>query len=86
MKVKIKVHARGRASRITGRVGDEFKLEVAAPPVDGKANKAVVEFFAGLFGVPRSAVRIVTGERSPHKLVEIDGITEADLAKLNNEH
>lgn len=83
MKIKIKVHARARKSRLAGRLGDEWKLEIAAPPVDGKANKAVIEFFAGSLGVPRSAVRIVAGEHSPHKLIEIDGITEADIANLN---
>ena len=76
MRVKIKVHARARHSRLAGQVGEEWKLEVAAPPVEGKANRAVVEFLARSLGVPRSAIRIVAGERSPHKLIEIDGVTE----------
>ena len=84
MRVRIKVHARARGSRLTGQVGEEWKLEVAAPPVEGKANHAVVEFFAVSLGVPRSAVRIVAGERSSYKLIEIDGITEQQFAELMN--
>lgn len=78
------MHARARRSRLAGQVGEEWKLEVAAPPVEGKANRAVVEFFARSLGVPRSAVRIVAGERSPHKLIEIDGVTEQQFAGLMN--
>jgi uncharacterized protein (TIGR00251 family) len=82
MRVRVKVHARGRKSRLAGKLGEEWKLEIAAPPVDGKANRAVVEFLAGSLGIPRSAVRIVAGERSPHKVIEIDGITEAAFQRL----
>ena len=84
MRVKIKVHARARRSRLAGQAGEEWKLEVGAPPVEGKANRAVVEFFARSLGVPRSAVRIVAGEHSPHKLIEIDGVTEQRFAELMN--
>jgi hypothetical protein len=84
LRVKIKVHARARRSRLAGQVGEEWKLEVAAPPVEGKANRAVVEFLARSLGLPRSAVRIVAGERSSHKLIEIDGVTEQQFAELMN--
>lgn len=82
MRVKIKVHARARRSRLGGQVGEEWKLEVAAPPLEGKANRAAVEFLARSLGVPRSAVRIVAGERSAHKLIEIAGITEEKFREL----
>ncbi len=84
MKLRIKVQPRARRSRIASKLGDEWKLEITAPPVDGKANRAVVEFFASALGVPRSSVRIVTGERSQHKIVEIQGIVEesASLARI----
>jgi len=82
MRVRVKVQARARRTRLAGKLGDEWKLEIAAPPVDGKANRAVMEFFAGALGVPRASVRIVLGEHSPHKVVEIPGITEADIAGI----
>jgi len=81
MRLRVKVRAGARRSRLAGKVGEEWKVEIAAPAVDGKANRALIEFLAGALGVPRSAVRIVHGERSPHKLVEIEGI-EADLRDL----
>lgn len=81
MRLRIKVKARARRSRLVGKVGDEWKLEVAAPPVEGEANREVIEFLAKSLRVPRSAVRIVAGERSPHKVVEILGI-EAERFRL----
>ncbi len=84
MKFRVKVQPRAKRTRVAGRLGEEWKLEVAAPPVDGKANRAVVEFFAGAFRLPRSAVRLVSGEHSQHKTIEIDGITEADFANLQH--
>ena len=81
MRLRIKVRAGAPRSRLSGKVGDEWKLEIAAPAVDGKANRALIEFLAGALDVPRSAVRIVGGERSPHKVVEIEGI-RGDLHHL----
>lgn len=80
----MKVQPRAKRSRISGRLGDEWKLEITAPPVDGKANQAVVEFFAEALHLPRAAVTIVSGERSRHKVLEIAGIEEADIAGLEN--
>ena len=45
----MKVHPRARKNAITGSVGDALKLALTAPPVEGKANQAVIEFFADLF-------------------------------------
>ena len=58
-------------------LGDRRKLAVTAPPVDNKANEAIVRFLAKFFGVPKSAVRIVRGETGKLKSVAIDGV---DLA------
>lgn len=73
--VRFPVHAQPRASRdrVVGRQGDAVKLQVASPPVDGAANDAIVRFIAKLVGVPRSSVRIVQGERSRQKVVEVAG-------------
>jgi uncharacterized protein len=59
-RLTVKVHPRARRSALTGRFGDAYKLDLAAPPVDGKANEECVRFFAGLARVPRARVRIVT--------------------------
>ena len=80
-RVTVKVHPRAKRSAITGRFGDAWKLDLAAPPVDGKANDECVRFFAALAGVPRSRVRVVTGLTSRLKVVEIEGVEQEELEK-----
>ncbi|HZS28114.1 MAG TPA: DUF167 domain-containing protein, partial [Candidatus Angelobacter sp.] len=60
----VKVHPRARKNAITGMVGDSLKLALTAPPVEGRANQAIIEFFAELFEIPRSSVTIASGETS----------------------
>jgi uncharacterized protein (TIGR00251 family) len=78
-RLTVKVHPRARRSGIAGRLGDAWKLDLAAPPVDDKANDECVRFFAELASVPRASVRIVAGTTSRTKVVEIDGIGQAEL-------
>jgi len=70
----VKVHPRARKNAITGTVGDALKLALTAPPVEGKANQAVIEFFAALFQIPRSSVTIASGETSRNKVIRIAGV------------
>ncbi len=81
-RVTIKVHTRARRSRIAGRLGEAWKLDLAAPPVDGKANDECVRFFAELAGVPRARVRIVTGATSRTKVVDVEGMEQEELEGL----
>jgi len=73
----VKVHPRARKNAITGTAGDALKLSLTAPPVDGKANQAVIEFFAGIFKIPRSSVTIASGETSRLKVIRISGVDKA---------
>jgi uncharacterized protein (TIGR00251 family) len=73
----VKVHPRARKNAITGTVGDALKLALTAPPIEGKANQAVIEFFADLFEIPRSSVTIASGETSRNKVVRISGMDRA---------
>ncbi len=73
----VRVHPRARKNAITGIVGEALKLSLTAPPVEGKANQAVIEFFADLFAIPRSSVTIASGETSRNKMVRISGLTRA---------
>ena len=75
-RVTVKVQPRAKTTRLAGKLGAAYKLQVAAPPVDGKANEECVRFFAELAGVAKSRVRIVSGLTSRLKVVEIDGITQ----------
>jgi uncharacterized protein (TIGR00251 family) len=73
----VKVHPRARKNAITGVVGDALKLALTAPPVDGKANQAVIEFFSDLFAIPRSSVTIASGETSRNKVIRIVGMSKS---------
>jgi uncharacterized protein (TIGR00251 family) len=75
------VHPRARRSAVTGRLGDAWKLDLTAPPAEGKANEECVRFLAELVGVPRARVRIVTGLTSRTKVVEIEGVTEEEFGR-----
>jgi uncharacterized protein (TIGR00251 family) len=80
-RLTVKVHPRARRSALAGRIGDAWKLSLAAPPVDGKANEECVRYLAELAGVPRSRVRIVMGLTSRVKVVEIEGVLQEDLER-----
>jgi uncharacterized protein (TIGR00251 family) len=81
-RLTVKVHPRARRSAITGRLGDAWKLDLAAPPVDGKANDECIRYLAELADVSRARVRIVTGASSRMKVVEIEGMEQASLDRL----
>jgi uncharacterized protein len=80
----VKVHPRAKRSAITGRLGEAYKLDLAAPPVDGKANDECVRFLAELAGVPQRRVCIVQGAASRVKVVEIEGVPEERIEALLN--
>ena len=81
-RVSVRVHPRAKRSALNGRFGDAWKLDLAAPPVDGKANDECIRFFADLASVPKSRIRIVSGATSRMKLIEIEGISQESLEKL----
>jgi uncharacterized protein (TIGR00251 family) len=80
-RVTVRVHPRAKRSAITGRFGEAYKLDLAAPPVDGKANQECVRFLAELVGVPRARVRIVTGLTGRMKVVEVEGMQQDELER-----
>ena len=80
-RLTVKVHPRARRSAMKGRMGDAWKLDLAAPPVEGKANDECVRFLAELVGVPRARVRVVTGLTSRTKVVEIEGVTQEEFGR-----
>jgi uncharacterized protein (TIGR00251 family) len=75
----IKIHPRAKKNAITGEVGDALKLSLTAPPVDGKANQACIDFFAKLLNLPRSSVTIAAGHTSRNKVVRVEGLSAEDL-------
>jgi uncharacterized protein len=69
-----RVHPRAKKNAITGQRGDALKVSLTAPPVDGKANQACIDFFANLLEVPRSSVTIASGELGRNKVIRIAGL------------
>jgi uncharacterized protein (TIGR00251 family) len=74
--VVLHVHVQPSAGRtaVVGRHGDAVKVRVAAPPVDDRANTAVVALLAELFGVKPAAVEVVGGGRSRSKRIRLQGV------------
>ena len=81
-KVAIRVQPGASKSRVVGRVGDEWKIAVSAPPVDGKANQAMIALLSAICGVPRAQVELLHGAGGRRKLVEIHGLDSEAIDSL----
>ncbi len=79
--IAVHVQPGAKRSAAAGLHGGALKLRIAAPPVEGKANDALVEFIAGALGVPRRAVSVVKGASSREKKVLVTDAS-ADPARL----
>jgi uncharacterized protein len=71
----VKVQPRAPKNAVTGELGGVLKLALTAPPVEGKANEACIEFLANLLKVPRSSVTIASGIASRRKVIRVAGLT-----------
>lgn len=79
---RINIYVQPRASKtvVAGMHDGCVKIRLAAPPVDGAANAALVEFVADQLGIAKSRVRITAGLTSRRKTVEVDGVTAEQIA------
>jgi uncharacterized protein (TIGR00251 family) len=77
----VKLHPRARKNAVTGELDGALKLALSAPPVDGKANQACVEFLANLLSVPRSSVTIASGQTARRKVIRVAGFTAEEVRK-----
>jgi len=75
----VRVHPRAKKNAITGILGDALKVSLTAPPVEGKANEACIEFFANLLKVPCSSVTITSGLTSRNKIVRVVGLSGQEV-------
>lgn len=75
--LELKTIPRAPRDEIVGWLGTVLKIKVHAPAVDGRANDALLQFLAERLALPRRAVRLIRGEKSPHKAVAIDGLSLA---------
>jgi uncharacterized protein len=79
--VPIRVKPRAPAAKIAGERGGRLLVQVTAPPLDGKANDAVCRLLAKSLRIATGRIHVVSGERARDKLVRIDGMHTADVAR-----
>jgi len=80
--LNVRVIPRARKTECAGFRDDVLVIRVSAPPVEGAANDALVEFFSSALHVPRGAVHILNGDRSRRKRLAIDGVTHEQIRAL----
>ena len=78
----VRVQPRASHNEVAGVMDNALKIRLQAPAAEDRANQALCEFLAGLLKRPKSAVRILSGERSRTKRVEISGVTIAEIEAL----
>lgn len=78
--IAIRLQPRASRNEVAGLHGTEVRIRLTAPPVDGAANEALIQFLAIRLGVARSELALVTGESSRSKVVSARGLTPSEVA------
>jgi uncharacterized protein len=81
-----RIRPQAAKTSITGTHAGALKLSVSAPPVEDRANEALVEFFAELFQAPSSAIQILSGAHSRYKVIRIAGRSASEIQLALREH
>jgi uncharacterized protein (TIGR00251 family) len=77
----VRVIPRARRTEISGRRGDAILVRLAAPPVDGAANDALIAFLAERLEIPRRQIALARGVTTRDKTIAIDGLSPAEIAR-----
>jgi len=80
-RLSVKVVPKSSRDRVVGWLGEALKVAVSAPPERGRANDALCAVLADALAVPAAHVRVVAGHGAPRKVVEIDGMDEAEARR-----
>ena len=80
--VAVRVQPRASRDEVVGEMDGALKIRLQAPAVEDRANDALCEYLAALLKTPKSAVRILSGERSRIKRIEIRGVTKLQVLAL----
>ena len=78
-RLAIKALPNAPRSEVVGWLGDTLKVKVHAPALEGRANQELCEFLADVLKIPRRSIRLLQGEKSRQKLVQIDGLTSTEV-------
>ncbi len=79
-RIAIRVQPRASRTEVVGLHGTAIRIRLAAPPVDGAANDALLRFLADRLEVPRAAVGLVAGQSGRSKTVLVNGLSPEDVA------
>jgi uncharacterized protein (TIGR00251 family) len=83
----VRVQPRAKRNEVAGIIGEALKLALTAPPLEGKANQACVEFLAKILKAPKSSVTIAAGLSSRNKVIRVAGLSAAEVqARLAAAH
>ncbi len=77
----VKLQPGASRDRVVGKIQDEWKLTLTAPPVEGRANRACIDFLARILRVPRSRVLLVRGQTSRRKLIQVEGLSSDEVCE-----
>lgn len=77
----VRVIPRAKQNQILGVDGDFVKIRLIAPPIEGRANEALIEFLSETFNIRRSNVEIVRGAKSPRKVIRLRGKNALQIAE-----
>jgi len=82
VRLAVQIQPNAKKTEVVGVLDDALKIKLAAQPIEGKANEALVKWLAGALGVPRSAVTLTHGQTNKKKLLEVAGVTLEDVMRL----
>ena len=83
--LNVKVVPSSSRDQLAGWLGAALKIKVMAPPEKGRANAAVVAFLARQLGVDKQAIEVISGQSSPAKVLQVDGLEDEQLTALLNQ-
>ncbi|XLZ69604.1 DUF167 domain-containing protein [Massilia sp. SR12] len=84
VRLAVQIQPNAKKSEVVGVLDDALKIKLAAQPIEGKANEALVKWLAGALGVSRSAVTLTHGQTNKKKLLVVAGVGLEDVVRLLN--
>jgi len=78
----VRVNPKSSKSKIAGIIGEELKITLNAPPVDGKANKELTKLLSKTFSIPKSNITLLSGETSRSKRLLLNGLDAQDVIDI----
>lgn len=80
-RILVQVQPNAKRSEVVGFADGILRVRIAAPPVERKANKALIDFLSSVLGIRKSAIEIVKGTTSRRKAVVIEGVSQAEMGR-----